>query len=1018
MLSLKQIFRFHFINLLIRRSFAGLCFLLLATQPLYAQDEVKIGILAFRPVSQTEAQWSPLSAALEKAYPEYHFIIKAYSFDELKAAVAGRQIDFIFTNPAHYVLLKYRFGLAPPIATLENMEQGKVVSRFGGVMFARAARSDIQTLEDLRGKVIAATGIDSLGGYQTQAYELSRAGLSIPKDIHLALTGMPHDNVVNVVLAGKADVGFVRSGVLETMAQEGKLDLASIRIINHKNQPDFPVQLSTRLYPEWLFASLPNTDRELNRKVASFLLNIAENKSLTKSLQIHGFDVPADNAPVEKVLQELHIPPFEEGPEFTLFDIWDRFRGFIWAGLLTSGLILVLGLRLWLSNRHLINSELRYRTVADYTHDWEYWLGPDNQIFFMSPSCERFTGYTVDEFVANPSLIYQIIFPEDQPLMDGHLEMANQLRGVETFTFRIVRRDGDIRWIEHTCQPVQDNKGSYNGRRVANRDVTDQKLAETRYADSESRLRTIIDSEPECIKIVDAKGTLKEMNRAGLAMLEADSIEQVAGNPVINVIAPEYRRAFIEMHKRVIAGESLTLEFDVIGLHGGRRRLETHAVPMIESSGETVHLAVTRDITERKHAEDVQRQASEYARSLIEASLDPLVTISADGKVMDVNQATERITGCSRDELIGSDFSDYFTEPDKARKGYQQVFANGFVTDYSLAIRHKSGSVTEVLYNASVYRNEEGEVQGVFAAARDVTEQRKAQQAIQKAKEMAEHMANVRAEFLANMSHEIRTPMNAIIGLSHLALNRQVSDDVRDYLEKINNSSESLLGILNDILDFSKIEAGKLQIENHRFNLDNVLGNLSNLFSHRAEEKHLAFGIEVAEDVPTDLFGDALRLQQILSNLLGNALKFTERGNVAVKIKLLDAEKSQVRLHFSVCDTGIGLSQKDQAKLFQPFSQVDTSATRRFGGTGLGLAISRNLLNLMGSDLQVESTPGKGSTFTFDLLLTAASNDLHHAVDRRHEKRQAGALSQNLRERGKALSGAKVLVVEDNFVNQ
>ena len=290
--------------------------------------------------------------------------------------------------------------------------------------------------------------------------------------------------------------------------------------------------------------------------------------------------------------------------------------------------------------------------------------------------------------------------------------------------------------------------------------------------------------------------------------------------------------------------------------------------------------------------------------------------------------------------------------------------------------------------------------------------------ALQEKSDRMENLARTKSQFLANMSHEIRTPMNGIIGLSHLALNKDMPLEVRDYLEKINQSSQSLLGILNDILDFSKIEAGRLQIDNHRFNLDHILENMQNLFSHYAEEKNLDFAIEVDQNVPVELIGDALRLQQILSNLLSNAIKFTEHGKIACRIKLLDAEESEVRLFFSVCDSGIGMSPKDQAKLFQPFSQVDTSSKRRFGGTGLGLAISRNLLVMMDSDLHVESDLGKGTTFSFDLLFPVASYELHQELNRRHQGPQAGTLSRDLKKHGKTLSGTRILVAEDNSINQ
>ena len=413
-------------------------------------------------------------------------------------------------------------------------------------------------------------------------------------------------------------------------------------------------------------------------------------------------------------------------------------------------------------------------------------------------------------------------------------------------------------------------------------------------------------------------------------------------------------------------------------------------------------------------AEAEARHSSNYARSLIEASLDPLVTISGQGKITDVNRATERVTGIAREQLVGSDFSDYFTDPQKALLGYRQVFSSGQITDYPLVIRHVSGQSTEVLYNASVYYNNNGEVEGVFAAARDVTRQKQIENELVKAKIQAESANRAKSEFIANMSHEIRTPMNAIIGLSQLALNKPISAEIQDYLEKISSSSNSLLSILNDILDFSKLEAGRLSIDHSPFDLDAILHTINNLFIDRAEEKHIDLQIDIAPEVPRNLVGDTLRLQQVLINLLGNAIKFTERGKVTLSISGRQLDNSQqARLLFCVADTGIGMSAHDREKLFLPFSQVDSSITRRFGGTGLGLVISHNLLQLMGSEFSVASAPGQGSRFSFELVF-----DVSALPNPRNIEAKAETLASTQESFGKLLAGARVLVAEDNLLNQ
>lgn len=323
-----------------------------------AAQPVRIGVLAFRPKPNTLAQWQPLAGVFKQAMPGREFVIDALTLAEMEKAVAERQLDFVLTNPGHYVLLNKRFGLTSPIATLVVDESGHLARAFGGVIFTRVDMAKIDSLASLRGKKIAVVGTDSLGAYQMQAYELKREGIRLPQEAKLMVTGQPQDKVVEAVLDGRADAGFVRTGILEALAREGKLDAGKLKVLNSQNPPGFPVQVSTRLYPEWPFAALPHVDEHLAQHVAASLFLLDDHSAAAKVMKIHGFVIPGDYSSVADVLRELRAPPFEETPLFTLEDVVIQYRGQILAALFAGGLVMFLMLRLMWTKRKL-NEEHR-----------------------------------------------------------------------------------------------------------------------------------------------------------------------------------------------------------------------------------------------------------------------------------------------------------------------------------------------------------------------------------------------------------------------------------------------------------------------------------------------------------------------------------------------------------------------------------------------------------------------------------------------------------------------------------
>ena len=425
------------------------------------------------------------------------------------------------------------------------------------------------------------------------------------------------------------------------------------------------------------------------------------------------------------------------------------------------------------------------------------------------------------------------------------------------------------------------------------------------------------------------------------------------------------------------------------------------------------YLLIGTDNTARKEIEEERAKLDQrlrdqhfYTRSLIESNIDALMTIDPRGIVTDVNKQAEALTGCTRDELIGAPFKNCFTDPQRAEAGIQRVLHEGKVTNYELTARARDGKLTVVSYNATTYHDRNRSLQGVFAAARDITERRQYEETLRDATHRAEQANRAKSEFLANMSHEIRTPMNAVIGLAFLLGKTPLDDEQSDLLVKLKLGSKSLLLVLNNVLDLSKIEAGELIVERRAFDLHALLAELPEMLAVQARAKGISFEIDEANDLPTALEGDATRLNQVLTNLLSNAIKFTEQGGVSLRVSRVAATPSHVTLRFAVRDTGIGIAAEVQEQLFAPFAQADASITRRFGGTGLGLSIVKRLVKLMGGEVHVDSAAGVGSEFSVTLQFALASLE-------ELDLPEAGPT-----EPGKyALPGVRVLLVDDSDIN-
>jgi PAS domain S-box-containing protein len=421
--------------------------------------------------------------------------------------------------------------------------------------------------------------------------------------------------------------------------------------------------------------------------------------------------------------------------------------------------------------------------------------------------------------------------------------------------------------------------------------------------------------------------------------------------------------------------------------------------------------------------ETIRIQGAQYARSLIEASRDPLFTINPDGKITDINNASISITEITRENLIGTDFFEYFTEPEKARDIYKQVFAEGFVADFPLTIR--DGKLTDVLFNGSVYKDEQGKVIGVVVVARDITDHKRietelmvakehaelatkiaeeAQSKAEEATEIAENAVISKQQFLSNMSHEIRTPMNSIIGFTKVMLKTELTDKQREYVNAIKLSGDVLTVLINDILDLAKVDAGKMVFERKAFKMARSISAMIHLFEPKIQEKNLQLIKIYDNSIPRILEGDPVRLHQILINLVSNSVKFTSKGTITVGVRLLNEDTNNANIEFKITDTGIGIAQDKIEHIFENFQQATSNTSRLYGGTGLGLAIAKQLVEQQGGTITVKSKIDKGTTFSVVLPFKKSDDEVE--------------LETEIKEIDAEVKDIKILVVEDIKLNQ
>ncbi len=657
----------------------------------------------------------------------------------------------------------------------------------------------------------------------------------------------------------------------------------------------------------------------------------------------------------------------------------------------------------------LTTQQQRFDQVLDGAGQalWEF--DPAQGNITCTPQWARQLGLPAQLLTLESAEMFSRVHADDREAMEKRLRsMITSSEMAGEFRYRMRHADRSWRWFLTRARFLRDDDGRCTAVLGLQTDITISKQLEAATQDTQTRYRSLYENAPLAFVIWDREGRITDWNRRAEALFGYPRTNAL-GRRFISLVFPTAEQdRMVDVARRLIKeGGADQTESKNIAADGRPLFCSWHSVALKSVRGTIAGvISLVQDDTERWHAEEVRRRDETRNRALVETSPDAIFMLDIDGRIITANHQAVRLLGMDDSaDLIGT-HATLWIDDDEAERFNATVLSEpgdrvGFIAQSEFHMI--GGDALHLLadMNYTTLGDAQGEPTGIVLFARDITEKRRQENELRlyrehlealvaertaeldQARTAAEQGAKTKAEFLANMSHEIRTPMNAVIGLAHLALRTPLKPRQRDYIERIKGSGGMLLGLLNDVLDFSKIEAGRLSIESAPFVLDDVLDSVATMVGGRAREKNLEFHFLLAPAVPQDLVGDSLRLSQVLINLCGNAVKFTERGHVVVRLALAPKQEGDdaetVRLTIGVEDTGIGLTPEQAGRLFQAFSQADTSTTRKFGGTGLGLIISKRIVEMMGGEIKLASEPGVGTTFYFTARFALAAAASHHA---------------------------------------
>ncbi len=622
----------------------------------------------------------------------------------------------------------------------------------------------------------------------------------------------------------------------------------------------------------------------------------------------------------------------------------------------------------------------------------------DRKLCFINPKFLELSGFSRDELLSRDPLVFA--HPDDRAIArENAIKMLKGERS-SPYEYRIITKDGKARWITETVISTQ-----YKGRRATLGnfiDITEQKKVKEALQQSERKYRDLVEGMSEGLASMDVNRMVTFVNSKLCQMLEYEP-EEIIGKHAFQLFDSEN----LKILKRELARrpKSTRSQYEISWTAKSGMQVPTFmsATPILDAGGiYRGSYTTVLDFRERKQMEKALRESEAKYRILFE-NAGEAITVTQEGILKFVNPKLIEISGYSKEELLSKPFVEFIHRGDQkmvVERHLRRLEGEVFPNVYPTRIIDKDGNTKWVELNVAsiIWEGKPATLNFI----NDITERKQSEKALKKAKEEAEAATKAKSSFLASMSHEIRTPMNGIIGMTELALATNLSVEQQEYLEMVKSSADLLLEIINNILDFSKMEAKGLELEEIDFDLLDLVEKTAANLALEAHNKNLEFLYDINPELQSRLRGDPLRLRQILVNLLKNAIKFTDKGEVILKVEEMESrQEDKLKLHFSIKDTGIGIPADKQSKIFETFTQLDGSTTRKYGGTGLGLSISKELVELMGGEIWVESTVGIGSAFHFTALFSI--QDEHKSVSALKEIN---------------LNGMRALIVDDNRTNR